>query len=815
MRRRGLARPTAYRDVAVRIFDRLDEQRRYEVSATVSPGDQTADGTFQLPEAISGDALDAALDDLENGTLSSEATKAFGTELFHALFRGDVARAYRGENGGRQPQRLRLIIDRKELVRLPWELLYDDGRGRFVAAMGPVVRGVSKFQPADALEAERPLRILVLDAFPFGVAKIANQIEADGIRSALAKLGHDAEIDILPNATVPGLTEKLESAQAIAQPFHVLHFIGHGDMVDGKNVLLFEDSLGQRDEVDPERFATAVDGHGLKLVFLNACRSASSTALLSAESFGPALVGSGIPAVIAMQASVFDDAAASFATEFYQGIANNQPVDAAVTKARKMQLVGTDEESAAFGIPVVYLRSEDGRIADFGSPAPRWRTPKGLASIAAGILMVALTGGFVINALREPARMNQFDFNVAVAEFVELDETNTAVESKQAEDLSANVFTAISNELTQIDIPLGVWSPDQTGAIAGANRDERSRSASELADEINADVIVYGTLTSQDGRLVFQPEFYLNDRRLIGATELTGQYEFGSAEQFDPNNIAVTKQIEENLAFRAQALAKLVEGLGFYAASDYVAASNRFKEAERIAGWDRVGGKEILFLFLGNSAGRLGDVDEAERYYAKALGENPEYSRARIGRADVLFQKARDGCQLVDGGGVDVEGLKNAVLAFHEALDADFRPALADVEAKIAFGLGRVYACQAIAGVEAGDGETEFNRIIAEYEAGNDRLRELAWESHAMLALLLVSLPPHLSEEAIVEYQAAIELTTDDERRALFLGDLAWAHSQVGNVSAAIDAYDQALGLTRDSELRARLISQRQELAES
>jgi len=73
-------------------------------------------------------------------------------------------------------------------------------------------------------------------------------------------------------------------------------------------------------------------------------------------------VQQGIPAVIAMQFEVTDEAAITFAYDFYGALADGYPVDAAIAEARKaIYAQGNDIE---WGTPVLYMRSPDGRLFD-------------------------------------------------------------------------------------------------------------------------------------------------------------------------------------------------------------------------------------------------------------------------------------------------------------------------------------------------------------------------------------------------------------------------------------------------------------------
>ena len=62
----------------------------------------------------------------------------------------------------------------------------------------------------------------------------------------------------------------------------------------------------------------------------------------------------GIPAVVAMQFEISDEAAIVIAHEFYTALAAGYPVDAALAEARKAAFTGGS--SAEWGIPVLYLR---------------------------------------------------------------------------------------------------------------------------------------------------------------------------------------------------------------------------------------------------------------------------------------------------------------------------------------------------------------------------------------------------------------------------------------------------------------------------
>ena len=69
-----------------------------------------------------------------------------------------------------------------------------------------------------------------------------------------------------------------------------------------------------------------------------------------------------------MQFEITDQAAVVFAQEFYSALADNYPVDAALTEARKA--IFARGNKIEWGTPVLYMRAPDGRIFDVKGPTP-------------------------------------------------------------------------------------------------------------------------------------------------------------------------------------------------------------------------------------------------------------------------------------------------------------------------------------------------------------------------------------------------------------------------------------------------------------
>jgi hypothetical protein len=113
------------------------------------------------------------------------------------------------------------------------------------------------------------------------------------------------------------------------------------------------------------------DEKTLRLAILNACEGGRTSRSDPFAGVGQSLLQQGIPAVIAMQFEIPDEAAITMAYEFYSALADGYPVDAALSEARKG--IFAEDYGVEWGTPVLYLRAPDGRIFDIekdGTLAP-------------------------------------------------------------------------------------------------------------------------------------------------------------------------------------------------------------------------------------------------------------------------------------------------------------------------------------------------------------------------------------------------------------------------------------------------------------
>lgn len=403
--------------------------------------------------------------------------------------------------------------------------------------------------------------------------------------------------------------------------------------------------------------------------------------------------------------------------------------------------------------------------------------------------------------------------NIAVADFGRLDDAGGASQWDWASRLASGVHKDLDAQLqplsTRDHLGIETRGPRDTGSIDGETPRERRKEAEALARRLRADVVVYGNLHVAGGKTVFLPEFYLSPRILDDAEELVGHYELGASldESGDiEKNLATFGELQTALSARSQGLAQFVVGLHYLNVDRLDEAARYFAAADATQGWEEARGKEVFQLFLGHSAGRLGNLDDAEASYRRAIDANPAYPRARLGLAEVAFQRAKGTCEQ---GQIDEPGLRKALAGFQSALEVADRLLVPNVPTKVAWFKGRVLMCLSQAGVgDWGEAERAFRQVLDEYAAGNEDVRELAADSHASLAF--VYWPSEGDREADAKYRKAADelaeassLTARDQRRGEYQGYAGLALERSRQYDRADEAYATALKLDRNADRQA------------
>jgi len=296
-----------------------------------------------------------------------EAAKAFGGQLYRAIFAEDVQNCLSGslavatQAGNGLRIRLRLS-EAVELADLPWEYLFNPSANRFLSLSisTPLVRVIDLAGALAPLDVQPPLRVLVVVSGPTDLPALDVEKEWERLRAALGELSQRGAVEVvrLEQPTLAALQSALRRST-----FHILHFIGHGffDARAGDGVLAFADETGRARMIRGMELGTLLfDEKSLRLVVLNACEGARTSAESPFGGVAQSLLQQGVPAVIAMQFAISDRAAITFSSELYAALADGYAVDGAVAEARKA--IFSHGEGVEWGTPVLYMRAGDGRI---------------------------------------------------------------------------------------------------------------------------------------------------------------------------------------------------------------------------------------------------------------------------------------------------------------------------------------------------------------------------------------------------------------------------------------------------------------------
>jgi tetratricopeptide (TPR) repeat protein len=317
----------------------------------------------------------------DRGPAIKEKLPRWGEQVFGAVFADGPARfAY--ERARRQGIDLVFRSAEPALLGLPWELMRD-GAGPVAMGKGGISRSLPVVGGADTLEVPGgKLRVLMVISRPSGPSDVGYQMVARPLLERLDAVRGEVSLTVLRPPTLDALRDTVRQAAEAGEPFHVVHFDGHGAMLGrvanggsiagrpaitngpGEGVLAFEKPGGGSDLVGAAKVAQVLADGQVPVVVLNACQSGAVGKELEA-SVATALLKAGCAAVVAMAYSVYAVAAADFMAAFYESLFAGESVGQAVTAGRR-RLFDHDGRPSPKGdmpladwlIPVHYLRRE-------------------------------------------------------------------------------------------------------------------------------------------------------------------------------------------------------------------------------------------------------------------------------------------------------------------------------------------------------------------------------------------------------------------------------------------------------------------------
>ncbi len=210
---------------------------------------------------------------------------AYGRSLWDAL-QGPAVQTWLGAvqaaGAGRLELRAKQLSD-EVAFRTPWELmrvgLSSQSPGTLLQQLGvSVVRRVNANLPMMTLpDTSTGLRILTIVCRPEDAGFLDPRYTPEAILGALAERP-EVSVDFCRPGTLAALVDMLQRAADAGQPYHVVHFDGHGDYLaaeGGVGILCFEKDDGSTDPVRAQPFGDLMARFRVPLVVLEACRTAT------------------------------------------------------------------------------------------------------------------------------------------------------------------------------------------------------------------------------------------------------------------------------------------------------------------------------------------------------------------------------------------------------------------------------------------------------------------------------------------------------------------------------------------------------------
>jgi tetratricopeptide (TPR) repeat protein len=355
-----------------------------------------------------------------------------GKELFNALFGSSDAMRLWARMYDQLPDiRVEIVSTEVEAATaIPWELLCDPQTDMPVALRaGAFVR--SQLNPAQPPKlpviGTGPIRILLVICRPAGRDDVPFRSVANQLIKGLGGR-EDFQIDVLRPPTFEQLNRHLREARDTGQPYHVVHFDGHGvylDLVSAQKpssvsemlrrlsplvlglregshgYLLFENArLPDNIElVDGPTLGKLLVETEVPILVLNACRSAHAEPADGEEreqkpeeaeeladahakvralgSLAQEVMDAGLPSVVAMRYNVYVVTAAQFVADLYGALTKGLTLGEAATRARKQlaaqplrEVIDRPLELHDWPVPVVYETRPLALFPRLTEPAP-------------------------------------------------------------------------------------------------------------------------------------------------------------------------------------------------------------------------------------------------------------------------------------------------------------------------------------------------------------------------------------------------------------------------------------------------------------
>jgi len=302
------------------------------------------------------------------------------------------------------------------------------------------------------------------------------------------------------------------------------------------------------------------------------------------------------------------------------------------------------------------------------------------------LAFVTLVSGAIGGAYwysKQPQTMTG-NYNIAIAQFGEIQADGKIKPSSKAEKISSTLFTFLDSEYQAAGLGLDVQVAHKNMPLI-----LEDSQAKELAEKVHANIVIYGNIFVQDKEAEFSPRFYVAEHP--DTRELTGQDELAHPILFDISQLGVSSTVNAQLRFRTEILFNFTKSLIYFSEKDFDSALRAIQAAifaaEKLD--QSFAGQEVLYLVAAKIYRTEEDFDHAAQMLDKALELNPNYARAYLGRGNIYYVQATPPRPY------NADLLQKAKTEYEMAYQAPNQPEGAYIPIKAHTGLGNVLVVMA------------------------------------------------------------------------------------------------------------------------
>lgn len=394
---------------------------------------------------------------------------------------------------------------------------------------------------------------------------------------------------------------------------------------------------------------------------------------------------------------------------------------------------------------------------------------------ALAIIVVIVILGF--NGAFAPRVMPDGIFNIAVAEFGEMDTNGEIRSSKAGEQLSEWTVTYLRDELKKEDANLVVWPNEGNLFTRTSVPFVQPDTAEEIASEINADLLLYGYIDTRQNPPQLILNFWIAPQNEYKFEDIQGNTQIGDPIRIvdinDPG-ISVQSELQNQaiaVAFIAMGLAQEQLGQTQDALDVFLKAEDATPQSEEVQFFL---GREYLFL----AEFKPGEQEElwqnAEDSFLKSISLNDQYAKAYLGLGSVymkrsaeLLDEAMDSSQPVDE--QSLQFAEKGIEAYERVLDLQPNPdQLENIDQELArLALGSAYRQKGATLLIQGDTETALDAFdeAIQYLESVQPIFESAIPEHEAYRRYLVQTHEYLG--TVYQWQGAAFEANQDYEQAL------------------------------------------------